>query len=523
MCDAVCMAQELVFGKTFDNSLRLAARGSSNPEEVVDYESIKNTWEEVKLVLRDEEVERKAKQVEEKKAQEGDGEADSSDSLAALRKGPENFAENSLPYWRSIANTHLRTYVSLYVEPTGQNALSTMVDQSALKDLVGVDGKSCVAIFLDVDHLQEAAARAERKVPLTEGRMRRLIHGALIGRGAQKKMDNEATKPKGQDVVFIHDGGRPHLKNIVACPFRLANSKTKALDSEEKVVTICYNEEVMRKRKRLIRGSEPYSLKSHLYIFSSKSRIPDVICERSRSKYPGWNVGDVLGFVSPPSSSAMWSLPRKKKVECLGARLVTEKPQGSDEAKKELRSEDPTPEPFFQNAMLPVQLVQDMFVSYSVVGFLDLAVGNGEAAKAAVQARLPYVGFCASEAHSKRFEEMLTDFVLTCLKEEGNPLYRQQCAAALGLVSSGGGDDEEKTSAAKDKETEPKEKKKQKKMVKEEKDGQGESRKRKTRGDAGGSEDGGADTKGKKKQAQKKEKKAMDEDGSDSDDSTCTW
>ncbi len=482
----------------------------------MDYESIKNTWEEVKLVLRDEEVERKAKQVEEKNAQEGTGECESLDSIAELRKSPESFAENSLPYWRSMANTHLRTYVSLYVEPNTQNALSTLVNQSALKDLVGVDGKSCVAIFLDVDHLQEAAGRAERKVPMTEAMMRRLIHGALIGRGAQKKNENEATKPKGQDVVFIHDGGRPHLRNSVECPFRPTNSKTKALDSEEKLVTICYNEEMVRKRKRLIRGSEPYTLKSQLYIFFAKSLVPDIISERARSLFAGWNIGDVLGFVSPPSSPAVWSLPRKEKVECLAARLVTEKPQGSDEAKKELRSEDPTPEAFFQNAMLPVQFFQDMFVSYSVLGLLDLAVGNGEAAKAAVQARLPYVGFCASEAYCKRFEEMLTDFVLACMKEEGNPLYRQPCASALGL-STGGGNKVENTSPEQDKGKAHKDKKKQKKL-KEEKTEKEESRKRKKRGDASGSDGGGAakvdaDTKQKKKQAKKKENKVTEEDG----------
>lgn len=73
----------------------------------------------------------------------GDGEnlpAEDESALAVLRKPPTDFKENSLPYWKALANTSVRRYVSFAVKPTTQSAMSRLVGQSALKDVVVNEG-----------------------------------------------------------------------------------------------------------------------------------------------------------------------------------------------------------------------------------------------------------------------------------------------------------------------------------------------------------------------------------------------
>ena len=114
----------------------------------------------------------------------------------------------------------------------------------ARQDVTGEDGKSCVLILMDFDLLSEFATRStERKVPVVEAHVRKMIHGALIGRGAQKTGETEATRPAGQDVVVIHDGGRP-LQQCAECAFKLSTSKGSAMDAESRIVTVVLNEDL---------------------------------------------------------------------------------------------------------------------------------------------------------------------------------------------------------------------------------------------------------------------------------------
>lgn len=58
---------------------------------------------------------------------------------------------------------------------------------------------------------------------------------------------------------------------------------------------------------------------------------------------------------------------------------------------------------------------------------LDLAVGQGNSAKACLMARVPFVGFALSEQHARRLEVLLTDFVHEQMKVEGSAHYRPEC------------------------------------------------------------------------------------------------
>ena len=58
---------------------------------------------------------------------------------------------------------------------------------------------------------------------------------------------------------------------------------------------------------------------------------------------------------------------------------------------------------------------------------IDLAAGQGETAKACLQDRVPFCGLVLSEAHARKLEIMLTDYVLEQFKTESSTHYRPDC------------------------------------------------------------------------------------------------
>ena len=59
---------------------------------------------------------------------------------------------------------------------------------------------------------------------------------------------------------------------------------------------------------------------------------------------------------------------------------------------------------------------------------IDLASGPGEAAKAAMTLRLPYLGLCLTEKHVLELQKHLTSWTLDCMAREGHQLYNPKYA-----------------------------------------------------------------------------------------------
>ena len=83
--------------------------------------------------------------------------------------------------------------MTLVAEPSNQSAVTIAVEQSALKDVRGSCGKTVVATLCDVDMMGELASRSnERKGPLDEGRLKKLLQGIMAGRGSERHNGLEA-------------------------------------------------------------------------------------------------------------------------------------------------------------------------------------------------------------------------------------------------------------------------------------------------------------------------------------------
>ena len=136
----------MVYQRTFDNQLKGLARGSKNVEELFEMASVKEDWDKVVSQRENELVTEATKnklQDDPSAAAAEEGEA----SLQLLRKPPSEFKEHSLPYWKALANTSVRRYVSFSTKPSTQAAMTRLVAQSSLKDTVLNEGSKRLGLF----------------------------------------------------------------------------------------------------------------------------------------------------------------------------------------------------------------------------------------------------------------------------------------------------------------------------------------------------------------------------------------
>ena len=248
-------------------------------------------WNKVLALLKNEEIERKAAQGLLAETDDATGEPD---ELELLRKPPQQHSEGSESYWKSVANQTVRTYCSFAPEP---KTLEGMISWASgvQQDYHGQVGKECVLTHLDLDGLGESMGPGQQ--PLLRKRyspdqslLRKLVHGSMLGRNAQRKGD-EATCPADGELVMVHTGFDRTSKDVESL-FRLSSArKDGPLDAEQKEVTIVFTDKSIRSRKKLVRGS--YSTKSSAHLFSSMP-VSTLLPEKSYSDFSGHNTADVF-------------------------------------------------------------------------------------------------------------------------------------------------------------------------------------------------------------------------------------
>ena len=154
-----------------------------------------------------------------------------------------------LRHYTATAAQQVQIYVSLAAEPATLGGVARVIEESQLSGKYqGVQGKSCIMIHVDVQLFAEAAKRPDRRSPaLTSALLKKLIHGAIKGRGAspnQKVGPDHYDKPLDGDFIFLNDGGR-NVIDVLMSPFKTKDAKGAALahylDVSE--ITLCLSQD----------------------------------------------------------------------------------------------------------------------------------------------------------------------------------------------------------------------------------------------------------------------------------------
>ena len=138
-----------------------------------------------------------------------------------------------------------------------------------------------------------------------------------------------------------------------------------------------------------------------------------------------------------------WFPARREKEEILSPERIV---SPTDSAVEKAGRSDDAVESVFSAHVFPTELYSDIFKAFSIQCILDLSAGQGQAAQAALENRLCYVGFGLSDKHVEALEKRLTQKVLEDMEVESSTFYRPEMAAAKPNKDDG---DEEKTAPKK--------------------------------------------------------------------------
>ena len=306
------MGQDLVYGKKFDNGLKPVAKAGGVPEQAFENEAVKEAWDKVVKELAKESEERKALTSGPTAEEEETVETD--EALMAARKPPTSFPLHSSAYWLSVANHTVRTYVTLHPEPKTLQGVVSAVAQSKLKDLSGLSGQDCVLTFLDLDSLGESQgpggqAHLRKKFLADSALIRKLVQGSMLGRGSQRRENDEATRVVDGDVVAIHDGfGHPGGQKDAKSMFKRTTAKKDSeVDSELKDIVVVFDDASIRHRKQRVKGS--YTSTTNMTLASS-SALTQCLPEKPYDFHPGHCTSNVFHTVKALAPTELWHTSR---------------------------------------------------------------------------------------------------------------------------------------------------------------------------------------------------------------------
>jgi hypothetical protein len=463
--------------------VREVSKVSGGVDALLEKEPVKKEWQEIQSLVEAEAVEAKAQESLAQSAgcQDDAGSPAGAGASAAESSGNSASAGASeAEFLDKLAKEHMRAYVKLIPEPTTMEGVEQAVRQSGLKDIHGQERRNVFMITLNADNLNELAGRApHRKAPVELELLKKLVQGALLGRGGIRETDENPVAVPAGDVVALHDGGRPSVQQLFLDIWKPTHKvlgtvvKHSAVDMKVKKVTLVMNEETVRQLKARVRGSNAYTLVHTCTLVSEMDLVPDMCPEKARVHYSGYNVGDALGFINLENYAKLWHAEVQKKRDIYGARMLQLR-EGADEAAGPPPKLDDL-QPAFYHA-LPPEYYLECIHSYNVVGVLDLSCGGGQVAQACLTKRIPYLGFCLTEAHVIELEKFLVTWVRDMMCTEGHPLCRKgaatkPAAAAAMPLQQGGGDDgdtkkdnkkKKKKAKSSDEESEAEKKKKKK-------------------------------------------------------------
>ena len=173
--------------------------------------------QEVKNLVEAESAEAKAQEKSEREQVAGGtwDNVGSSASAGAPAAGSEEARKNQQVLLDNLAKEHVRAYVKLLPEPTTIEGAKLAVRQSSASAIHGQERRNVCMIALSVDSLGEVAGRAtHRRPPVELDVLRRLVQGALLGRGGRRESDDSHVRVPPGDMLSLHDGGRRQVQSM---------------------------------------------------------------------------------------------------------------------------------------------------------------------------------------------------------------------------------------------------------------------------------------------------------------------
>ena len=343
--------------------------------------------------------------------------------------------------YRMHARRLIQSHVQLEVDPPSEAVMTQIITKSVAGSIRGLRSedssgkqmhKSLVHITYDVKVAGRSSSQAHLRVPPLRNNGAHLTK--CIGACIKSRGDSDNLDPG--DCYVIFDGMKHgNEQPLVHHPF-----KTLAGDAIVKHVrklSILYSEKSLKERSGRVRGYMPISQLEHCYVITGHALRME---SKDHCHFDGTNQGLVLGYVT----AAKWSDAKShlratpKGVKGIfgktGIISVGGAVPSSEDTGAALPAGEDGEEPVFPHSQ-PPELDEEIGHSYFAAAHVDLTVGPGHRAFYACTKKVPYLGFCITDAHKAAVMRWLETRIFDSMQSEGAPLYQPALAE---LIATGG-------------------------------------------------------------------------------------
>ena len=235
-------------------------------------------------------------------------------------------------------------------------------------------------------------------------------------------------------VFLISDARRHGNENDLLSAF--LNQDGKLMPKDKRCIYLEYTEESIAERKERDKGS--IDVMEYMWQVTAAAFCPK---DRKRKHFPQSARSNKIGPIALPQLSSLWSLTFGQKKQLYGplGRIAAGGPADKDE------HEEPEDEKKLSLAKhrtnvtvepvafmdMSVQFYEDMYDAYRAKAVINLTSAGVNAAMAAIQMKIPYVGITWTVAHSDFMQAELIQQVFAGFQDEGSPLYEADLVALV--------------------------------------------------------------------------------------------
>ena len=476
--------EEAVFKNDYPlaQTFSYCARQNKSVEDVLAYQSFEEMWSFVKDAIDDEKRKAEAQlALVEAAAAATESETkacDRDDPVISGQGGTDTVAadvsvsdgDRVRKSWMAYASQIVNSCIFLKHSPKEADSFAEEIRSSAVTKTNILPGTRNMLIIYDVKLSSEANSRpCSRKAPFRE------VHFKTCMAATRKVFASACGPLKPGHIIIACDQSKKLASNLVQAFKKNPDDKALPVDIFYKVFFVMLDFDSLVVRKRYGKSKTKVDQLHYLHLLaSSDASVPS---KRYKS-WTGGTSGNVMGPVVFDPVPKTWQMKHAEKKLAYADALRAVGGAGSDSGGEEPAADSApavTPETMTPFCWLsyPQSFGDNVLDSLNVYAVLDYTPGDGNLALAALDKKVPYLGFCHSEKHALALHDYLVDKLFQQLTVEGSPWYNVACVAAHkamgrnGATAAGGPiDDDDKGTKRKKPDGDDKKKKKKKKKNK---------------------------------------------------------
>ena len=319
------------------------------------------------------------------------------------------------------ADAMVRKYVTLIAEPSDSTKVRDALKGKTAAEMLTANSKK-VGIFYMLQHAGESDSMPHVRTPrFRSDHLKTLCSGVVQVTGQAEEMPSNA-------VFFVLNAGVMSHNDYFHKAF--VTDSGKNIPKNKEVLYLQFEEESLQQRRLRKRG--PLNLMQAAVVMTH----PDVEASgcsslKERRHYTATSPAtNTISGIAPASFENSWLVDAKTKAAILVGGVIRAGGAGPDGADEKPEMEGHKVPVSWHS--LPAELFEEFVHSYGLDSIIALTMLDMEVAVAAIQMKVPMIGFCLNKRHCELGYDRLVKVVFDMMRDPHSELHEPALVKLVG-------------------------------------------------------------------------------------------